>query len=222
MQYETYISGNWLFLDFDLFQRLTRANRSRRSLKKIQERRSTVAIISFSKKRGRNCQKHTLVIWERFAQTTSVKISLLFFKDRRVDSLTVDLFQRSTRPIQARSIFFKDRKERKRIERSKDRIPNPEENRPLMEWFSNALLHTACWCGTGLRITAKRIRMIQHLPTSTDLMPAWAILFLVIMEAFQEEALATTFMHWYEVCHKKQYPGQLCQQKLRNISYILS
>ena len=164
MQYETYTSGNWLFLDFDLFQRSTRANRSRHGQ-------------SFS-------------------------------KIDKTDSGMVDL--------------FKDRKERKRIERSKDWIPNPEENRPSMEWFSKALLHTASWCGAGLRITAKRIRMIQLLSTSTDLMPAWAILFLVIMEAFQEEALATTFMHWYEVCHKKQYPGQLCQQKLRNISYILS
>ena len=45
-------------INVDFFQRSMRANGSRRSLKKIENRRSTGAIRSFVLKRGDNCQKH--------------------------------------------------------------------------------------------------------------------------------------------------------------------
>ena len=107
--------------------RSTRVNRSRWSLKKIKDRREQFefALLAKKLKRGGNCKKtYEYMVWERFAQITSKSISSLFFKDRRdwivlvwsfskIDesqSLTVDLFKRSTRAIWSWSIFSKDQR----------------------------------------------------------------------------------------------------------------
>ena len=161
-----YTSGTWLFLDFDLFQRSTRANRSRQPLKKIEERRSTGAIISFGIK-GVETVKNISSFFE------SERSRRFFFKDRRVDSLTVNLFQRSTRPIRAWSIFLKIEKSERESKDQKIEFPilkktdlrwsgfprlcftlqadvaQDSGSPPRGSGWSSSCLHQQIWCRRG-------------------------------------------------------------------------
>ena len=104
--------------------RLMRANRSRRSLKKIEEPRLAGAIWSFGINREESQkQRLTRAIWSfwSFSKIDESDRSYWSFDLRSFD--LCNLFQRSTREIQSRSIFFKDQKDRK-IEDQQIKFPN--------------------------------------------------------------------------------------------------
>ena len=106
-------------------KKLTRVNQSHQSLKKIEEQRSKRAIFSFDIKGGKTIKNLPKICFFGanglffesicFCQSFS-KINKRFamddcLKDQQNDSITVDLFKRSTRAIWSRSIFLKDWRE---------------------------------------------------------------------------------------------------------------
>ena len=102
----------WLFSKID-------ENKSILSIFK-KDRRSKIngSVLIFWHVKGENCQKHT-------KHTFFFLIESIVFCDPKIDkidSITVDLFQRSTRSIRSRTIFFKDRKDQK-IEDRKIEFP---------------------------------------------------------------------------------------------------
>ena len=109
---------------------MTRANPSCWSLKKSEERLEWFALLAYKGgKAVKNLQKIHFFPSESlvFSRITSKSLTSLFFKEIKCNSLTVALFERSTRAIssgcsflkrvtrskRSQSLFFEDQQERK-------------------------------------------------------------------------------------------------------------